>query len=632
MIGTYVDNFKIVGILGEGGMGVVYKAYDTKLERFVALKILNTQATLNPKFVERFKREAKNQAKLNHPNIVAVYGFIQKDNLIGIAMEYIQGETLDHRIQKLGRLSIPDAISTLKQVVYGICYAHKKGFIHRDLKPSNIIIDSNGVTKIMDFGISKSISETKSLTNFGANIGTVLYMSPEQIKSNTAKIQSDIYSIGITFYEMISGHPPFDYRTEYEVMDAHIKYAIPKLSAGNGNTLSAVDQIIKKATYKDYEKRYASGEELLKDLNQIDNKNPKVRNIKKRKVTSLINKKNIGNILKLTAGILLFLVLLVFVIFKISEFWKKPSKDTVNLETYSGNPAYIKHSEWMKVKAFTNSRLNSIGFVNDSVGIVCGSGGTIFRTSNTGKNWEPVNINSSSELHDVLFINTSHVLLFGDSGKIFISEDKGKSWTNSESGTKNTLFGSYFLRESGICFAVGDEGIIIKSSDFGRTWSEVNTPGSNLLYGISFVNDKIGFAVGWEGELLKTVDSGNNWIKEKSFTNNYLRDISFRKDGIGIITAGGGSIFRTDNLGKDWEEISVRVISGLTKILFLDPGTGLILSSNGDILITRDSGKNWQKESTGNFAALLGIAKTPSNRIFICGENGTLFYRQFQIR
>jgi serine/threonine-protein kinase len=145
MVGKTIDNYKVVAILGEGGMGIVYKAFDLKLERFVALKILSPQAFTNPNFIARFKREAKNQAKLTHPNIVPVYGFTEENNTLGIVMEYVEGETLEHLIRRKGHLDLIEALTILEQVLTGIGYAHSKGFVHRDIKPSNIIINNEGI-------------------------------------------------------------------------------------------------------------------------------------------------------------------------------------------------------------------------------------------------------------------------------------------------------------------------------------------------------------------------------------------------------------------------------------------------------------------------------------------------------
>ena len=199
MIGRQIQNYKIFSLLGEGGMGIVYKAFDIQLERYAALKILNISSNRSSSFVERFKREARNQAKLSHPNIVSVYGFVQEKDVLGIAMEYIEGDTLESLIKNNGRIEFSYALELMEQILNGIESAHNQGFIHRDLKPSNIILDLNGNAKIMDFGISKSIDELKTITQHNARPGTLLYMSPEQLSGNSITIKSDLYSLGCYF-------------------------------------------------------------------------------------------------------------------------------------------------------------------------------------------------------------------------------------------------------------------------------------------------------------------------------------------------------------------------------------------------------------------------------------------------
>jgi len=159
LIGNKIENYQILSILGKGGMGIVYKARDEKLDRFVAIKFLAFEMVNNPKLAERFKREAKNHAQLLHSNIVTVYGFIEYKNLLGIVMEFVEGESIEKVLFRNMRLHIYDVVYIMRQVLLGIGYAHSKGFIHRDIKPSNIIVNSEGIVKIMDFGISKSIFE-----------------------------------------------------------------------------------------------------------------------------------------------------------------------------------------------------------------------------------------------------------------------------------------------------------------------------------------------------------------------------------------------------------------------------------------------------------------------------------------
>ncbi len=247
MIGKRILNYQIISLLGEGGMGSVYKAYDIQLERYVAIKVINPKLIKDPIVVERFRVEAKNQAKLNHPNIVTVYGFLETKDATGIVMEFVDGSTIGQLISTYGRLDLIFALRVLQQVLVAVDYAHSMGFIHRDLKPSNIIIDRSGMVKIMDFGISKSLNENKDLTRIGFNIGTPFYMSPEQIKNLEPTPQTDIYSLGITLYEMLSGSPPFNFNSVYEIYDAHLKLIPKKLSELIPEIPEEVDKLILRA-------------------------------------------------------------------------------------------------------------------------------------------------------------------------------------------------------------------------------------------------------------------------------------------------------------------------------------------------------------------------------------------------
>jgi len=262
MIGRKLQNYKILSLLGEGGMGSVYKAFDVKLERYAALKILNLNSTHNSTFIERFKREARNQAKLMHPNIVSVFGFVEEKDVLGITMEYIEGDTLESIIRNKGRIEFSYALELMEQILTGIEFAHQQGFIHRDLKPSNIILDLNGNAKIMDFGISKSIEELKSITQHNARPGTLLYMSPEQLSGKIITIKSDLYALGITFYEMLVGVHPFPSQTIYEIIESHVNKIPARINSFIPSIPSEADDLILKAMNKAPENNFKNASEF----------------------------------------------------------------------------------------------------------------------------------------------------------------------------------------------------------------------------------------------------------------------------------------------------------------------------------------------------------------------------------
>lgn len=216
-----IRDYKIISKLGEGGMGTVYLADDVMLERKVAVKILDPVLTKDTQFTERFRHEAKVQASLIHPNIVALYNYFQEDGNYCMVMEYVEGITLKQLVTKTGPMQEQRITWIMSQILDGVGYAHQKGIIHRDIKPSNILLDDSDNVKILDFGIAK-ILQDKGLTKTGTKMGTIYYMSPEQIKAEKDIDQrTDIYSIGVTLYEMLSGRIPFNVETDsdFEVMN-----------------------------------------------------------------------------------------------------------------------------------------------------------------------------------------------------------------------------------------------------------------------------------------------------------------------------------------------------------------------------------------------------------------------------
>jgi len=634
MVGTNIENYKVVEVIGEGGMGVVYKAIDLKLERYVAIKILNTSKPPNPQFIERFKREARNQAKLNHTNIIPVYGFTDAENTLGIVMEYIEGETLEDIIKREGKLDLRFSLDVMRQILSGVAFAHQKGFIHRDLKPSNIIISNEGIAKIMDFGISKSINETKDITKAGTKIGTIFYMSPEQIRGKPPTTQSDLYSLGVTFYEMLSGKTPFDYPTEFEIMEAHIKKMPVKLSAHIPDVPAEIDRIISKALEKPVQRRYQTAEEFLEDvdlvfedLTTVEVDKPEVRP-KRRRISKHYIKKIAFTFTILLVGVALFY----YFYSNISSMLKDKDPFAENGDgggvTLTSNSSGAIHSDWKPVTLSTGTTLNSIYFVNPKVGYICGFNGLILKTENGGRTWQKNTFDSRVNFFNVYFLTEDKGFISGDNGTIIYTTDGGEHWKILRTYIKESIFDICFLSDKQTGFMTGSHGTILKTVNGGSSWYPVYTPTRELLYSISFRDDVNGYAVGWNGTILRTTNSGNTWKLMEKLTNNYLRDITFIDANNGFISGGGGIVLRTTNGGDDWNEVPSNTMSGLYSIHFLDNNDGLILGSRGEILVTNDSGANWKLTQSGNYATLTDAAITNSSRIFVIGFNGTMLTNQ----
>ena len=258
------DRYEILEQIGNGGMSDVYKAKCHKLNRYVAIKVLKPEFSQDTSFVSKFRVEAQSAAGLSHPNVVNVYDVGEENGIHYIVMELVEGITLKKYIEKRGKLPYKEAVSIAIQVANGMEAAHKHHIVHRDIKPQNIIISKEGKVKVTDFGIAKAA--TSSTINSSAAMGSVHYMSPEQARGGYSDERSDIYSFGITLYEMLTGKVPFDGDTTVAVAVQHIQDAIPAPSEIAEDVPLSVDKIVLKCTQKNPDRRYQTIEDLLADL------------------------------------------------------------------------------------------------------------------------------------------------------------------------------------------------------------------------------------------------------------------------------------------------------------------------------------------------------------------------------
>ena len=265
--GSVIGNrYKIQEKIGNGGMATVYKALDQILNRYVAVKVLREEFTTDEEFIKRFNAEAQSAARLIHPNIVSVYDVGQEYNIYYIVMELIQGQTLKQIIEEDGHLSWKWAVNIAIQIASALEMAHKNNIIHRDIKPHNIMITEDGVAKVTDFGIAKAVSNS-TITAFGTTLGSVHYFSPEHARGGYTDSKSDLYSLGVVMYEMVTGKVPFDADTPVSIALKHMQEEpVPPIKV-NKEIPFAVNQIILKAMKKDPNERYQNASEMIKDLN-----------------------------------------------------------------------------------------------------------------------------------------------------------------------------------------------------------------------------------------------------------------------------------------------------------------------------------------------------------------------------
>lgn len=274
MIGERVLSYQIESLIGEGGVGKVYLATHTQLGRKVAIKVLNPALVNHTEVRERFRNEATTLSALQHINIITLYDYLEDERGLFLIMEFASGSSLDQYIRKTsGPIPEQKTIYFFNQILDGFAYAHNKGVIHRDIKPSNIIVTNDADIKILDFGIAKILKEGKmSMTKTGAKLGTVLYMSPEQVKGQVVDIRTDIYSLGITLFEMLTGRCPYDELalSEYEVYHKIVQEPLPLAKSFYPNISDRMQAIIDKATSKDPMRRFQTCEEFKIALNEAN--------------------------------------------------------------------------------------------------------------------------------------------------------------------------------------------------------------------------------------------------------------------------------------------------------------------------------------------------------------------------
>jgi serine/threonine-protein kinase len=628
LIGKIIDNYRIDSVLGRGGMGIVYRAYDTKLDRYVAIKMLLYQAHNKERFIERFKREAKNHAKLSHPNIVTVYGFIEYSNLLGIVMEYVEGESLEKVIDRQHRFNLYDVIYILKQLLLGMGYAHSKGFVHRDIKPSNIILNKEGITKIMDFGISKSLLDN-DMTKTGSKMGTVYYMSPEQIRGEEVTNRSDIYSIGCTVYEMITGEPPFDSKSEYEVMDGHLKKTVPLVSEKMSGIPEQVDKILQKAMEKNPINRYNSCEQMYDDVQELDKLVAKLYSGYFEKVKPRSKKYKLFSVSAFVGFILVIIALSFFVFSQVSTLLKNDGLDKFRKYSikslFSPDESKYKFTSITKVQSGINKNINSINFAEDVFAAAVGDSGTIISSKDGGINWSKKNFNRPVSLSGIYCFPRGKSIIVGDSSSIYYSTNYLDTLIQIPMEPGHTFFNIKFL-DNNIGFITGNKGLILKTTNGGLNWSRMITNTKENIYDIAFFNSHKGFAVGWNGLLLETNNGGDTWQSSNSqLPDNYLKSIDVKSSGYGLIVGEDGIILYTSNSGDTWDKIDMKTSDGFRKVKYISDEYAIIIGSRGVILVSKDKGKSWKVADSIISSNMNGLAVSPYDKIFIVGVYGMIY-------
>ena len=259
------DRYQIIKTLGEGGMANVYLAHDNILDRNVAVKVLRGDLANDEKFVRRFQREALSASSLSHPNIVEMYDVGEDDGQYYIVMEYVDGKTLKQVLKQRGHLSITEVVDIMLQLTDGLAHAHDAYIIHRDIKPQNIMILSNGMIKITDFGVATALNSTQ-LTQTNSVMGTVHYLPPEQANGKGSTVRSDIYSMGIMMYELLTGLVPYKGESAVEIALKHLREPLPSVRKVDPTIPQSIENVIIRATAKNPKNRYTDAREMHEDI------------------------------------------------------------------------------------------------------------------------------------------------------------------------------------------------------------------------------------------------------------------------------------------------------------------------------------------------------------------------------
>jgi serine/threonine protein kinase len=270
--GQVIGKYRVLEALGRGGMAQVYRAYHPQLDRYVAIKVLRSDLVEEKEFLARFQRDARAIASLRHHNIVQVFDFDVQDEIYYMVMELLEGDTLRARLNKYRvegkRMPLPEVLSIMKDVLHGLGYAHSQNIIHRDIKPANIMLTSRGEAVVTDFGIAQIVGST-TYTVSGALMGTLSYMAPEQGLQGHCDQRSDLYSLGIVFYEMLTGYTPFDADTPLAILMKHLNDPLPLPRQIDPALPSALEHIVLKVLSKDPEDRYQNTGEMAAALEQV---------------------------------------------------------------------------------------------------------------------------------------------------------------------------------------------------------------------------------------------------------------------------------------------------------------------------------------------------------------------------
>lgn len=620
MVGEKIDNYRILEQIGQGGMGRVYKAFDETLERYVALKMLNPEALSKKHFAEKFKREAKSQAKLSHPNIVALYGFVQRDDVLAIVMEYVEGISLEKMLGQNKPLGILDVIYIMHQILSALSFAHSRGFLHRDIKPSNIIYDSGQkIAKIMDFGIARAMDEENDETH---QAGTAMYMSPEQIKDLPVGPQTDIYSLGATFYELLTGRPPFTGRDDQEIMDAQINDQIPVPSEIVRSLPPEADLIVQRAMSKDAAGRFSDCMEFDQQISSLERKL-----MQQRKTIMIRAQAEDKRMKRMSTGMFIFVAiafaaLLYFSFYEVRSLMQGGGLQGLADYSISRNNRLSISVKNIHYSVFRTGGGEELKSISSAAGLSAAltQGGFLFISEDDGLNWKKGPVKYPAEFNSVSMLDDGSLIAAGSSPYIYKSQNVFTAGQRLSLRSEMRATCTFFLNRN-IGFAAGTRGIILKTNDGGKNWKETGSPSGNCILDVSFMNPGTGFACGFGGLVLMTKDGGEHWMRLSSPDKSVIKTVCF-KDALMGAASTGTELYVTKDGGTIWQRTE---IDGFTvkKIRYFNEYGWCIIGSSGTVLFSKDL-QDFVKPARQIDEGLNDLCLSRSGKIFIAGFNGTI--------
>jgi len=666
LVGQTLGTYQLVERLGQGGMATVYKAYEPGLDRYVAVKVLPQFFANDPSFSHRFRREAKAVAQLSHPNIVPIYNFGEEGGITYIVMQLMEGGALKRERGQV--YDWKDALRLLLPIARALEYAHQRGVVHRDIKPSNVLLTGDKWPVLADFGLVQMAEASAKLTGTGVGLGTPAYMSPEQGQGATVDARTDIYSLGIMFYEMVTGDVPFKADTPMAIVIKHLTAPMPLPRQVNPAIPKEIEEIILKATAKDPDGRYQTAEEMATAMDRALNRvaMPKEKPAPKEKapakekirVEKPAKKEKIRvakpafrlKLVYILAPLAVVLLILggVFGPRWIASLGAKGAVTptfTLAAPTATNPPTSVPTAiplAWSRLSSgqfLLRDQLTAIALdpSDPEVLYVGTQNAGVYKSIDGGLSWQPVHNGLGRAPINALLIdpqNPQTLYAGASSGKLYKTTDGGISWQTLEPGVEQTADQSSALAMDSqdplhLLFSDG-WSLFVESKNGGESWNLINDSPDcyfNSLV-ISPLDAQRVFALGScnsERGMYTSVDGGKTWnltaLKGDEVQPPFLVEITLQRKEFIYVNAGEGLTYVSADEGASWKPISQRSCNTLAT----DPHGGVVAYCSGKLVKTTDGGETWEVLSEDSTADGTVLAVSPQSSQVIYGGKHQLF-------